>query len=446
MSESNQPSAAAALPEDVRKLAASLAELDDLLVSCMRCGMCQAVCPVYGQTLREADVTRGKIALLENLLREMIADADGVAGKLNRCLLCGSCQANCPSGVKVLDIFLRARTVVAAYQGLSMTKKMIFNNLLTRPGLFNVMTDLSSLFQGLAIRSVNETAGTYRAPMLTSFIGERHFPALAKAPFHADTPSLDEKAAPGRPTAAFFPGCVSDKIFPKVARAALKILRKHGVGLYMPAGLACCGIPPLASGDRQAYENLIRLNLKAFGDRPFDYLISPCATCGAVIKEIWPKLPEAFSPDELAKINELSGKTMDLSAFLVKVLKVEFPAAAGLPADGRKRVTYHDSCHLKKSLGVSEEPRTILKALSGLEFVEMPEADRCCGSGGSFTLSHYELSKDIGGRKRDNILSVKPQIVATGCPACMMQMMDMLSQSGAQVEVRHVLELYADSL
>ena len=97
---------------DLTKLAKLLQELDDQMVGCMKCGMCQAVCPVFAETMKEADVTRGKIALLENLAKEMIHDAAGVQEKLNKCLLCGSCGANCPSGVKVMDIFLRARVIV----------------------------------------------------------------------------------------------------------------------------------------------------------------------------------------------------------------------------------------------------------------------------------------------------------------------------------------------
>jgi glycolate oxidase iron-sulfur subunit len=97
-------------------------------------------------------------------------------------------------------------------------------------------------------------------------------------------------------------------------------------------------------------------------------------------------------------------------------------------------------------LGIFTQPRKILNNLSGLEFVEMPEADRCCGSGGSFTLTQHELANRIGQRKRNNIVSVQPDIVATACPACMLQLMDMLSQNGDRVEVKHVVELYAERL
>jgi glycolate oxidase iron-sulfur subunit len=273
-------------------------------------------------------------------------------------------------------------------------------------------------------------------------IGDRHFPPLAKEPFHVGTPSLDEQAGSSGLRVAFFPGCVSDKIFPGVSEAAIKVLRRRGVGIFLPEDQACCGIPALASGDRQSYESLVRQNLRLFAGKGFDWLVTPCATCAATIKDIWPKLAEAFSPAERGQVAGLREKCMDITAFLVDVLKVEAPAAT----EGGKTVTYHDSCHLKKSLGVAAQPRALLKSLPGYRFVEMPEADRCCGSGGSFTLYHYDLSKDIGQRKRDNIASVKPDAVAMACPACMLQVMDMLSQNGDATPVRHVVELYAESL
>lgn len=440
MSDTTQNSASRP-PQDVKALADRLLELDDMLVSCMRCGFCQAVCPVYGATFREADVTRGKISLLENLAREMISDAEGVNDKLNRCLLCGSCQTNCPSGVKIMDIFLRARAIVTDFLGLSPVKKLIFKGLLTRPALFNALLDFSGKFQGLFLKQDGpQGVGTYSAPLLKPVIGDRHFPSLAKRSLHSDMPSLDTEPGKSGLRVAFFPGCVCDKIFPQVAKASLDVLQKHGVGVFMPAGQACCGIPALASGDRATYDSLVKQNLKLFAGKEFDYLLTPCATCTSTIKEFWPKLMEDYPLAERVQIDRIHGKAMDIIAFLVDVLKVELPQGE----EGARVVTYHDSCHLKKSLGVSQQPRQILKSVPGWRFVEMPEADRCCGSGGSFTLSHYDLSKDIGQRKRDNIMSVKPDAVAAACPACMMQLMDMLSRNNDGVPVKHVIEIYAD--
>ena len=111
---------------ELKKLASRLMTLDDKLIFCMKCGNCQAVCPMFGATHMEADVARGKLALIGNLAHEVIRDPEAVADKLGRCLLCGSCQANCPSGVRIMDIFMEARELVYAYLGLNPVKKMIF--------------------------------------------------------------------------------------------------------------------------------------------------------------------------------------------------------------------------------------------------------------------------------------------------------------------------------
>lgn len=429
-------------PATLRDLARLVNELDDLLIKCMRCGFCQSVCPVYLTTFREADVTRGKIALLEDLGYELTSDADNVNDRLNRCLLCGSCESNCPSGVSIMDIFLRSRAIVAGYKGLGTIKKLIFRSVLPRPRLFNFLIGISSVFQGPFLRKASDKVGTKRAPILNPILGKRHIPSLPGQAFSAKHGAIDEPAKDGAPTVALFPGCVPDKIFTSMTEATLKILRHHGAGVFMPAELVCCAIPALASGDLGAFTTLTAQNLDALAGKKFDYLVTPCATCASNIKENWHRFKDRFDPARQPLIADLHSKTMDVTAFLVKVLKVPFePAAAG----GRT-VTYHDPCHLRKGLGVHAEPRAILKSIPGLAFKEMPEADRCCGNGGSFNLFHYDLSKKIGQVKRDSIVSVQPEVVATGCPACMLSLMDVLSQNGDQIEVRHVAELYADTL
>ncbi|RXF78600.1 (Fe-S)-binding protein [Desulfovibrio sp. DS-1] len=419
-----------------------LQELDDQMVGCMKCGMCQAVCPVFAETMKEADVTRGKIALLENLAKEMIHDAAGVQEKLNKCLLCGSCGANCPSGVKVMDIFLRARVIVNTYMGLSPVKKAILRGMLTKPALFNALLDLGSKFQGIFTSKVDDLLGSSCSKVLSPVIGDRHFVGLAKQSLHSKIKALDTPAGKSGKRVAFFPGCLGDKMFVSVAEACLKVFEHHGVGVYMPEGQACCGIPAISSGDRVAYDKLVKINLDLFSKGGFDYLVTPCATCTATIKEIWPKLMDEYPATMRDQIRALHDKVMDVNQFVVDVLGV----APEAPAKGGVKVTFHDSCHMKKSLGVTSQPRALIGMNPKYELVEMAECDRCCGSGGSFNLYHYDLSKQIGERKRDNILATGAQIVSTGCPACMLQMTDMLSQHGAKVAVKHSIELYADSL
>lgn len=428
---------------DLQKLAKMLQELDDQMVACMKCGMCQAVCPVFAETLNESDVTRGKIALLENLAAEMVSDAKGVQEKLNKCLLCGSCAKNCPSGVQIMDIFLKARTIVNTYMGLSATKKVILKGMLTRPRLFDALVSMGSRFQGVFTSSADEILGSSCSKFMAPVIGDRHFMPLADKPLHKRVKSMDTPAGPSGLKAAFFPGCVVDKIFPRVGEAVLKIMKHHGVGVYMPSGQACCGIPALSSGDRESYDKLVKANAKLFAKGKFDVLITPCATCTSTIKELWPKFATDYEPSIKADVLNMVEKAMDVNQFLVDKVGVK---AVENPPTGATRVTVHDPCHLGKSLGVYAQPRTMIRANKNYEVVEMNEADRCCGCGGSFNLAHYDVSKKIGNRKRANVAASGADIVSTGCPACMLQLNDMLSQAGDRIAVKHPVELYAETL
>ncbi|MDE7066048.1 MAG: (Fe-S)-binding protein [Desulfovibrionaceae bacterium] len=428
---------------DLNRLASQLMELDDRIIACMKCGLCQAVCPMFGATMMEADVARGKLALVDNLAHKMIEDPEAVADKLGRCLLCGSCQANCPSGVKIMDIFLAAREIVTAYLGLNPIKKMIFRTLLPNPGLFNLAMRVGAPMQGLLFRKTGTPQGTTCAPLLNKVLGDRHIRPLAKKPLHVTTGALDTPAGSSGIKVAFFPGCLGDKLYTGMAEACLKIFRHHGVGVYMPVGFACCGIPALSSGDAEGLIKEMRVNLGLLRQGQFDYLVTPCSSCTATIKELWPIYARRVNADEAGYASRLAAKTLDISEFLIDVLKVQ--PESGAPAS-QVTVTYHDSCHLKKSLGVSSQPRAVVGLNPKYTLVEMAEADRCCGCGGSFNLFHYDLSRQIGQRKRDNVVASGAHVVAAGCPACMMQLEDVLSQNKDEVLVKHPVELYAEGL
>ncbi len=427
----------------IAELTTLMKELEDQLSVCMKCGMCQAVCPLFAQTGREADVARGKLALLDGLAQQMFENPQGVSERLSRCLLCGSCAANCPSGVNVLEIFIKARAILAGYMGLSPVKKALLRGMLGRPEFFDQLTEWGAKFQKLFTKPVNEIIGTSCARFASPLIKDRHFRPLAEVPFHRIRPSLNTDAGKSGFKVAFYVGCLMDKIFPHVAQAAMDVLDHHGVGVFMPEGQACCGIPAISSGDTKTFQGLVRHNVEKFRAEKFDYLITSCATCTSTIKKIWPMMiQDEDIRDQVAQISE---KTLDINQFLVTKIGVR-PAGDSEGIGEKVSVTYHDPCHLKKSLGVSAEPRTLILANSKYGFSEMPEADTCCGLGGSFNIQYYDLSRDIGSRKRNNIESTGCSVVATGCPACMIQLSDMLSKSGNRIAIRHPIEIYAETL
>jgi glycolate oxidase iron-sulfur subunit len=429
---------------DIQAIAKLMRELEDQLALCMRCGMCQAVCPVYSDTGKEADVARGKLVLLDGLLHEMFKDPKGVAERLNRCLLCGSCAANCPSGVKVLDIFLKARAILTGFMGLSPAKRLVLRGMLSRPELFDRAAEWAGRFQKIFIRPANEVIGTSCARIVSPLLGGRHFRPLAPTAFHQKTASKDTPAGASGKRAAFFVGCLIDKIFPNIAEASMAVLKNCGVGIYLPAGQGCCGIPALSSGDRETFLRLLHHNLALFEAAQFDVLLTACATCTSTIKKVWPSMV-ADQPEALrTRVETIAEKTTDISAFVAPL--VDPSKLTAPPGKLPTVVTYHDPCHLKKSLGIFAEPRDLLAKTPGCQLAEMAEPDACCGMGGSFNLQYYEISSRIGRRKRDQIVATGASTVATGCPACMLQISDMLSQSGDSVRVCHPIELNAEAM
>jgi glycolate oxidase iron-sulfur subunit len=178
-------------------------------------------------------------------------------------------------------------------------------------------------------------------------------------------------------------------------------------------------------------------NVKAFKD--LDYIITDCATCASAMKDYVKFL--ADSDERKQAYSEFAGKIHDITEFLVDILKL--PSTAYQVVDEYKgmTVTWHEPCHLGRYLGVKEQPRHILKSLKDIEYVEMPDADRCCGMAGTFSAYYYELSKKIADRKIADIESTAADIVVTDCPGCQIQLLDGVTRHGMPQKVMHIMEL-----
>lgn len=423
------------LAQDVRKLEAKLA-------LCTRCGMCQANCPLFAQTREEPDVSRGKLVLITGLIDQMFNDAKGVNERLKRCLLCGSCAHGCPSSVNTIEIFIEARAVLTQYLGLPFAKKIIFKKILSSPETFNSLMGMVTPFQKLFFKKEDNFQGTSCARIASPLLRNRHIVPLKKNAFNKTLKGRDLVIKGKGVKVAFFVGCLIDKAFPNIAHSVVDVLTHFNAEVFIPANQGCCGIPALASGDLETFEALVRIHVDLFSKENFDYLVTACATCSSTIIKLWPSLLKDKDQELLKGIEKLAQKTVDISWLMEK----RFDIFSAIPKDGKKdSITYHDPCHLKKSLGVYNEPRRVIMA-SGNEIKEMRESDKCCGMGGSFNLEHYDLSSGIGGRKAQNIVDTGCSTVATSCPACMMQISDMLARLDQKIEVKHPVEIYAEKL
>jgi glycolate oxidase iron-sulfur subunit len=430
---------------ELQRLLTLLKELDDQLAGCMKCGMCQAVCPLYAETGREMDVARGKLVLVEHLSSQLLNDPQGVQKRLERCLLCGSCAKACPSGVPVVDIFIKARAIIGEYLGLPPVKKLIFRTLLQSPRLMDGLQRLAAAGQGLFSKKADPVLGSSCARFQPPVLRDRHFLPLAGTPLHVELGEINEPPGSGGRKVGFYPGCLVDKIFLDVGRDALELLRGQGYGIFMPREQVCCGIPALSSGDREGFERLVVRILDQFEEAGIDVLTTPCATCTATIRTVWPLMADYLPESQKQRVHNLADKTRDITELLAEGLE-KAPEEREHAGDDPAVLTYHDPCHLEKTLSITQAPRRLLRANPRYAFREMSAADRCCGMGGSFNLQHYDLSRRVGQRKAEDILATGADTVATACPACMIQLVDQLSRTEKHIRVVHALQVYAETL
>ncbi len=236
----------------------------------------------------------------------------------------------------------------------------------------------------------------------------------------------------------YFAGCMTDFVFPELGKKIISFLTRNGVEVVVPREQGCCGAPVfLGAGDFDTGRKLADTNVKAFED--LDYVVTDCATCSSAMKDYVKFL--ADTPQRQQAYARFADKIRDITEFLVDVLRLPPSAYAASPEVKGRRVTWHDPCHLSRHMGVTEPPRQILRSIPDIEYVEMPDADRCCGMAGTFSIHFYDLSKRIADKKLASIDATGADIVVTGCPGCEIQLIDTTIRQGKPVKVMHIMEL-----
>ncbi len=418
----------------VKRLHKTLKELEKLLSQCVKCGLCQSVCPLYLETRKEIDVARGKIALVEGLTKKVLKNPEGVVKRLKRCLLCGSCMAICPSEVKSLEIFLKARAMLSDFERLSTVKKLLIRILFTSRKRFNLVAEILKKLQKVLLLEASKVFDTYHLKLDISPLKKRHLKGLAWKPF---TPKPFFIFSQKTTKVAFFTGCLIERIFPEIGTSTVEILQRLNFNIFIPEEQLCCGFPSLSLGDIEAFKRQVYHNVKVFNLEDFQILLTSCSTCTYTIKKLWPLM----FPEQ-PEIANLASRTMDIVEFLAKEIPTIHPLKTPSP---KPILTYHDSCHLRKSLKIWKEPRLILTKATNYCYVEMEDADACCGFGGTFSIEFQEISEKIGMKKLEHIKNSGAQIVATSCPACMIQLIDIISRNKLEIHVKHVVEIYKKS-
>ncbi|MFC4452585.1 glycolate oxidase subunit GlcF [Deinococcus sonorensis] len=394
--------------------------------ACVHCGFCLPACPTYTLLGDEMDSPRGRIVLMKSVLEGELPLLDA-APHLDRCLGCLGCVTACPSGVPYGELISGFRGWAEPQRRRPVIQRLTRSAVLTmlpRPALFRA----------------GATVGKYAKPLAPLL------PQALRAPLDLlpsavqpaqPLPAFTPAHGPKRGRVAFLEGCAQQVLTPNFNAATVRVLSRNGIEVVVPPGQGCCGAAAMHTGARPLALQQARRNLDAFDPAGVDAILSNAAGCGAGLKE-YPMLL-AGEPEE-GQARRLASKVQDISVYLA-----ELSAAGGLepfmPTTRPLRVAYHDACHLAHAQGVKAEPRALIRSIPGVELLDIPEGDLCCGSAGTYNIEQPDLAGRLGDRKARNVLSVRPDIVVSGNVGCHTQLQSHLTRLGSPVRVMHTIEL-----
>jgi glycolate oxidase iron-sulfur subunit len=401
-------------------------------LNCIRCGLCLSVCPTYREQLSEIASPRGRLALARKGLQGELDLTPNLLEQMYACFDCMACDAICPVGLQPARLAIQMRSFQESTHPRAW-KKRLFGGLVHRPARLEATTWPLRVYQRSGLRRLLYALGLGRLLPGKLRDLESMLPLLPQRPLRQILPEITPALGQSRRRIGFFLGCAQSLLFAGQSAACLRVLARNGCTILTPTATACCGMPALGFGRLDLLLEQARHNIALFEQANVETIVTDCATCGSTLKDYGTLL--ADDPLWAKRAAAFSAQVRDISEFLISI-PLEQPAGrlAG-------RVTYHDPCHLRRGQGVWKQPRALLQSIAGLEFVELPEADWCCGSAGTQLLTHYQTSRKVLKRKTDNLAKTRADFIASGCPACQMQLSVGVQRAGLQMQVVHPIEL-----
>jgi len=398
---------------------------------CIRCASCLNVCPAFqllGGHVYGHIYTGG----IGTILTNFVNSEKDAKNPQNLCLQCGKCTEVCPGKLDIPQMILEIRNRMGEKDGLSVIPKFALDVVSNRR-LFHSMLRIASVAQ----KPFSKGQPVIRhLPMFLSGLTEhKSLPTVAKVPFRDVFLKVKQEVKNQKGKVALYAGCLIDFVYPTIGEGIIAGLNEKGYEVVFPDGQSCCGAPATYMGDRKNARKCAIINIEALEAEKVDYVVTGCPTCTHALIDSFKELVQD-DPALLARAEELSGKSRDFSKLLFDL--------GGLPAGGDgvpMKITYHDSCHLKRSMGVYAEPRKLLSDTAGVQLIEMKESDRCCGFAGSYSIKFPEISAPILDRKMKNIEETGADYVVVDCPGCLMQIGGGLDKKNPKIKVIHTAQL-----
>jgi L-lactate dehydrogenase complex protein LldF len=420
-------------------------------LQCIRCGACANVCPPYqvvgGHVF--GHIYTGPIGLVVTPFHhgmEYAVDPQGL------CVSCNACETVCPVGIPLARMILDLRARKVADEGLPWLKNQVIETIAdpdtlasrSRLGAFlqAPLTGSSEFVQNPLLKSI---------PPFRDLFKWRSLPALAREPLRKKFADSTGEFSPARlipesgvvgKRIAYFSGCMTDRLYPRMGEAVVRVLRALGCDVYFPPAQSCCGLPAINAGDGKAAVTMIQQTIEALENVQADFILSGSASCVVSMLQDYPRLL-ADQPQWLARAQGLAGRVIDFTTFLSR--EANLPDGALVSGD-RADLTIHDSCQSHNCLGLKQEPRRILTDILGHRVVEMFESSACCGFGGSFSFEQPRVAERIAHRKLQNVDDTGVGIVVTDNPGCIMHLRGVANASKRSIRVMHLAEVVDEAL
>ncbi|BCJ86701.1 (Fe-S)-binding protein [Effusibacillus dendaii] len=415
---------------------------DDIL-NCMRCGFCLSACPTYRETGRETASPRGRIAMMKAVATGQLDVSEKFDSDMYFCLGCRACETACPAGVPYGTLLEGAREVVEENRKRPLITRIIrhvaMKKLIPQAKRMEQVSRLLYFYQRSGLRRLARSSGLMKLLPKSMAEMEKAVPEVASPAARKERKRMLPAKGEKRLTVGLFTGCVMDVMFFDTNEATAKLLSAFGCDVVYMEGQTCCGALHAHAGDKQEAKQLAKQNIEAFEQSGIDVLINNAGGCGAALKEYhhwfhgdpeWEERAERFVAAQ-RDMNEL-------------LATLPVPKMRSLPY----RVTYQDSCHLAHGQKIRLQPRELIQSIPGIEYVELPEADRCCGSAGIYNLTNFDMSMQILDGKMKQVEGTKANLVVTSNPGCLLQMRAGIQRAGLEGQMRavHIADLLYEAV
>ncbi|GBG12344.1 glycolate oxidase [Paenibacillus agaridevorans] len=397
----------------------------DQLTNCMRCGFCLPACPTFRETGLEPESPRGRIALMK-AVADGVMDPDQVfQDQMNHCLGCRACEPACPADVKYGQLIEQARDAIEdhAEHGLPVRglRRVMFNGVFPNRGKLKLLGGAMSFYQKSGLRKFARGTGLMK-------MFPKHLQEMEAILPDASSKGVVERLGTFYPAkgeaiarVALFRGCIMDVMFAGTNVNTVKLLSEAGFDVVIPETQGCCGALHAHSGEMDGARELARTNVRVFKEAGVDYIASNAGGCGALLVEYDHLLGEDVDSDVREAAQWFAKRVKDVSQLVVE--KGRIPAFAELAAEGGQgTVTYQDSCHLRNVMKGSSAPRQLMRSVEGVSYVEMKEADRCCGSAGIYNVTQPEMAGQLLEHKMEHACQTGASYMLTSNPGCLLQM------------------------